>query len=211
MSDNKIIPALRFNFLTKYYDSLVALTTNESFLRGLMLSKIKMNKSDTLLDIACGTGTFLSLVSSEYKDAKFSGIDADEKILQKAIKKNKNDIIFVNAYSNSLPFNDDTFDFVCTSLFFHHINDDLKKATLSEINRVLKPTGRFLFCDWDKPQNFFENIGFFLVRMLDGFNTTRANQTGEIGKILEKQFPGITKTDSFQAPLGRISIWTTNK
>ena len=99
MSDNKIVPALRFDFLTNYDDSLVALTTNESYLRNVMLSKIEMNESQSLLDVACGTGTFLNLVSSKYEESKFIGIDADQKILKKARMKNKNNIALISYFS----------------------------------------------------------------------------------------------------------------
>lgn len=208
MSDNKIVPALRFDFLTNYDDSLVALTTNESYLRNVMLSKIEMNESQSLLDVACGTGTFLNLVSSKYEESKFIGIDADQKILKKARMKNKNNIAFINTYSNSLPFDDNAFDFVCTSLFFHHIADKIKVETLLEIKRVLKHSGQFVFCDWDRPMSFLEHIGFFVVRLLDGFKITKANQNGDIDKILKSQFPNAIKTDSFSVPLGRISVWS---
>ena len=56
--------------------------------------------------------------------------------------------------------------------------------------------------------SFLEHIGFFVVRLLDGFKITKANQNGDIDKILKSQFPNAIKTDSFSVPLGRISVWS---
>ncbi|HCI78547.1 MAG TPA: SAM-dependent methyltransferase, partial [Ktedonobacter sp.] len=47
-----------------------------------------------------------------------------------------------------LPFPDQSFDVVLTTLMMHHLPDSLKRQGLSEIVRVLKPGGRLVIADF---------------------------------------------------------------
>src|SRR5262245_6452620 len=48
----------------------------------------------------------------------------------------------------ALPYPDDHFDVVLSSLTLHHLPDDLKRRGLAEIRRVLKPAARVLAVDF---------------------------------------------------------------
>ena len=50
-----------------------------------------------------------------------------------------------------IPFPDDQFDLVLSSLMLHHLPLDLKGQGFLEIGRVLKPGGRFLAVDFSPP------------------------------------------------------------
>ncbi len=47
-----------------------------------------------------------------------------------------------------LPYPDDYFDVVLSSLMLHHLPDELKGRGLAEIRRALKPGGRFVAIDF---------------------------------------------------------------
>lgn len=63
----------------------------------------------------------------------------------------------------SLPFPDETFDAVTSSLMMHHLTERLRVKGLAEIWRVLKPGGRILVADMMRPsgssfKRFFTSV-----------------------------------------------------
>lgn len=94
----------------------------------------------TVLDVACGTGSYLLKQSESLSDRniRWFGIDRSTDMLAMASKKNiPADLI--NAGVESLPFDDGSIDFAVCNFAFHHFTD--KKGVLREIVRILKPTG----------------------------------------------------------------------
>ena len=51
-----------------------------------------------------------------------------------------------------LPFPDQTFDVVFSTLMMHHLPASLKRQGLAEIARVLKPEGRLVIADFKRKQ-----------------------------------------------------------
>ena len=49
------------------------------------------------------------------------------------------EIGFDEGTSTALPYRDESFDVVLSTLFFHHLPDDAKRTTASELLRVLRP------------------------------------------------------------------------
>ena len=65
----------------------------------------------------------------------------------------------------SLPFPEETFDVVTSSLMMHHLPQPLRVTGLAEIWRVLKPGGRILVADMMRPsasayKRFFLALAF---------------------------------------------------
>lgn len=77
-----------------------------------------------------------------------------------------------------MPFASATFDLAVSSLFFHHLSSGTKQQVMNEIRRVIRPKGRLVIADWGKPRDIFARAGFGLVRLLDGFDSTRDSVLG---------------------------------
>lgn len=92
-----------------------------------------------LLDVGCGDGLFASLAFTE---PPFAGIDPDQASLREA-RGRRAHLHIVAASATALPFPDQFFNTVVANCVIEHIAD--LDETLSEISRVLRPGGRFLF------------------------------------------------------------------
>ena len=89
MAKESYIPALRFEFLTRFYDPLVRLTTREFSFKRALLAQANLQNNQTILDLACGTGTLCIGIKRRFPGAKIFALDADKEILQLARNKDK--------------------------------------------------------------------------------------------------------------------------
>jgi len=92
-----------------------------------------------ILDVGCGDGHFASAIFAETLDA---GIDVSEKILNEARQINMYKELKITS-DNNIPYPDASFLSVFSNCVIEHIPDQEK--TLSEIARVMKPNGTFVF------------------------------------------------------------------
>ena len=65
----------------------------------------------------------------------------------KAVRK-RAEVDFRVGVVEQLPYPDNSFDMVLSSLMMHHLPADLKPKALAEIRRVLKPNGRLVIVDF---------------------------------------------------------------
>ena len=108
-----------------------------------------LKASDLVLDVGCGLGGTARYLSEHYK-CNVNGIDLTDEYISTGTKLNE----FVNLgdrvelhYGSALdlPYEDERFDIVLTQHVQMNIVD--KHRFYSEIARVLKPGGRFMFHD----------------------------------------------------------------
>ncbi|MBT5273302.1 MAG: bifunctional demethylmenaquinone methyltransferase/2-methoxy-6-polyprenyl-1,4-benzoquinol methylase UbiE [Flavobacteriales bacterium] len=114
------------------------------------------NNPKTILDIATGTGDF-AVSAAKYTDAKITGIDISQGMLnvgiEKIRKKNLNNRISLQlADSESLPFNDNTFDAITAGFGVRNF-ENLNKG-LSEMKRVLNKNGIVVILEPSTPKYF---------------------------------------------------------
>jgi SAM-dependent methyltransferase len=95
-------------------------------------------KTRSLLDIGCGTGTMLSYLS---KFGSAQGVDADEAAVSFCQLRGLQNVQQFDG--RKLPFSDGTFDLVTMFDVLEHIEDD--RSALKEVFRVLKARGLFMF------------------------------------------------------------------
>lgn len=97
-----------------------------------------------VLDIGCGSGQFIDILMQSLESFdSVTGIDVDEAALLEAGKMFQGEAFqFIMASSQSLPFEEGSFDFVSISKALHHVEN--ARQTLDEMKRVLKQGGYFL-------------------------------------------------------------------
>ena len=114
------------------------------------------NNPKIILDIATGTGDF-AVSAAKYTDAEITGIDISQGMLnvgiEKVRKKNLNNRISLQlADSESLPFNDNTFDAITAGFGVRNF-ENLNKG-LSEMKRVLNKDGIVVILEPSTPKYF---------------------------------------------------------
>lgn len=107
---------------------------------------------ERVLDVGCGTGD-LTLLAKESagSTAQVCGVDASPEMIEVACRKavrQQADVDFRVGVVEQLPYPDNSFDVVLSSLMMHHLPADLKPKALAEIRRVLKPNGRVVIVDF---------------------------------------------------------------
>ncbi|WP_336788488.1 class I SAM-dependent methyltransferase [Paenibacillus sp. MMO-177] len=216
--DNKetdFIPALRFNWLTSLYDPILRWTMRESAFKNQLIRQIQVDPGQRILDLGCGTGTLTILLKQTYPKAEVTGIDIDPKVLQIAERKAENmgmDITFNQGIAFELPYSNNSFDLIVTSLMFHHLTLENKLRTLHEIFRVLKPQGEIHIADWGKAQNGLMRVAFLPIQILDGFRTTTDNVNGLLLQLMTNAgFNETKETDRFMTIYGTLSLYRARK
>ncbi|MEK6947899.1 MAG: methyltransferase domain-containing protein [Nanoarchaeota archaeon] len=128
-----------YNIIFNSYNSL----HEEEQLKKLDLIStfLKVNKSDKLLDIGCGTG-----ISTDFFDCFSVGIDPSFNML-KLSQGNR-----INSFAENLPFKNNSFDIILALTSIHNFNNiDL---AIEEIKRVSKKDSKIVITLLKKSPKF---------------------------------------------------------
>jgi ubiquinone/menaquinone biosynthesis C-methylase UbiE len=99
----------------------------------------QLPKGAKVLDLGCGTGHFSSYIKSLGYDV--TGLDPSTKMLNYA-RENFPDIIFVEGYSNDLPFEENTFDLIISIEVLRYLDTQIVIESYKDMHRTLKPGGK---------------------------------------------------------------------
>ena len=117
------------------------------------------SRNSSLIDVASGTGDIAKLFSLRNKNSStVTCIEPNEDMF----KKGKNNLInfknikWIKSRAESLPVEDNMYDFYSISYGIRNVSDINK--TLKEAYRVLKPGGRFMCLEFSKIDNELLNF-----------------------------------------------------
>ena len=114
--------------------------------RGFIKS-LDLRNCETLLDLACGTGTLSELLLETYPIKKITGLDLSDESLhlaQEHFTTARSPVpSFVQGTADCLPFHDNRFQAVIMGNSIHNLPD--QDLLMREIGRVLSPRGIFAF------------------------------------------------------------------
>ena len=116
--------------------------------------------NSSLIDVGSGTGDIAKLFfTKSLRSGKITCIEPNKEMLKQGKMKLKDfeNIRWLNAPAENLPFGDNIFDFYSISYGIRNVKSIDK--TLKEALRVLKPGGRFMCLEFSKIDN--EILNFF--------------------------------------------------
>jgi ubiquinone/menaquinone biosynthesis C-methylase UbiE len=124
-----------------------------------LLDKLQLRGDERILDLGCGRGAVLILVAQHLTTGKAVGVDLWRTVDQsgnslEATRRNarvegvEDRVELHTADMTALPFEDNSFDVVVSSLAIHNISSrPAREKAISEAVRVLRPGGRLLIAD----------------------------------------------------------------
>ncbi|MGH9043240.1 MAG: class I SAM-dependent methyltransferase [Acidimicrobiales bacterium] len=120
-------------------------------IRQEVLALAGLEPTTTLLDVGCGTGA-LAIAAAKWigTGGAVSGIDISPRQISRARSKARRaglDIDLRRGSIDALPFSDQGFDVVTATLMLHHLGEDMQRAGVAELMRVLKPPGRIVVAE----------------------------------------------------------------
>jgi ubiquinone/menaquinone biosynthesis C-methylase UbiE len=130
-----------------------------------ILDELVLEGDETVLDMGCGRGAVLLAAAKRLPNGRAVGVDiwqadqtdnsASATLANAEIEGVKDRIELHTADMTALPFGDNTFDVIVSSLAIHNIPGRAgRRAALTEAMRVLKPGGRLAIVDlWETKQH----------------------------------------------------------
>ena len=113
-------------------------------------------EADTkFLDVASGTGRFLTFVRDNFPGASYTALELSPHYLEAVRKNNERfegvpgagPLRLVEANCETMPFADGEFDAVTNVYLFHEMPREARRNAAREFARVLKPGGKLFFVD----------------------------------------------------------------
>jgi len=208
MMSHSYIPALRFRFLTPLYDPLLRWGMREVTFKRRLIEQAKIKSGFRVLDLGCGTGTLTILVKQMHPDAEVIGIDGDPRILAIARAKaeqQKEIVTFDEGLASQLPYRDNSFDIVLSSLVIHHLTTEDKQRAFCEAFRILRPGGEMLVVDFGAPHNSLAGAISLLMRHLE---RAEDNILGKLPAMFSAAgFNQVQLVEQFMSIVGTLTLY----
>jgi ubiquinone/menaquinone biosynthesis C-methylase UbiE len=160
----QVLNVNRWNSRAKNYDKPIY--NFFRFMQKYVISLLDLEGNIKMLDIGCGTGWAVRYASQLCTgNGEFYGLDISPLMIEKAKKDSSGykNVFFFNADSETMPFENNLFDFIICTNSFHHYQNPIK--VLEEIYRVLKPNGKIFIMD--------PNADNTIIRILDNIVSRR--------------------------------------
>ncbi|MBY0497623.1 MAG: ubiquinone/menaquinone biosynthesis methyltransferase [Cyanobacteria bacterium] len=150
-----------FATIADRYDLITAVLSygQDARWKKTLVSIADIRPGERALDLAAGTGDIAFAVAA--RGAKTIGLDITHRMLQLARLRSSgasarqalkdSHVEFITGDMTSLPFRSGAFDLVTTGYGLRNVPD--LNTAIDEIARVLKPGGRLLSLDFNRPEN----------------------------------------------------------
>jgi len=209
---SEYIPALRYDWLTPLYDPLLRWVMREYTFKRRLVEQAQIKGGHRVLDLGCGTATLTILIKQAHPESEVVGLDGDLRVLEIAMAKTTKagvDITLDHGMASQLPYPDDSFDRVLSSLVLHHLTTDNKHRALREAFRVLRSGGELHVADLGKPHNSSMYLVSLVMRRLE---ETSDNIKGLLPEMFRSAgFDRVEESARYITVFGTLSLYRARK
>ena len=157
----------------------------------LLIESAGIKPGHEVLEIGSGPGHVADLLVQS--GASVAGVDFSAEMIEFA-RGRYPEIVFKQADAEQLPFEADSFDIVVANFVVHHLARP--ETVFREVNRVLKPGGRFAFAVWGAPEEQ-SSIGAF-------FGAVMAHH--DLEELPHGPLFGVTDRDVYEPLLAQAAL-----
>jgi ubiquinone/menaquinone biosynthesis C-methylase UbiE len=207
MAERKYVPAASLDILLPVYDPIMRLFGFTRALRPLV-DQAELLPHHTVLDIGCGTGALDLLIKDVHPEVTVTGIDPDPRALTRAGLKARRasvTIRFDRGFADALPYPDQAFDRVFSSMMLHHVPRAEKDGVLKEARRVLTPGGRLELLD------FAGGTHSFLAHVLHGHTASEAANARLLDRMQQAGFATFRRIATRSTPFGALAYYQARR
>lgn len=206
------IPALHYHWLTRWYDPVMRTIFPETRITDMLIRQANIQSGERVLDVGCGTGTHTIRVKRAQPEAIVHGVDIDPEVLklaQRKIEQSHIELLLKQASATALPYPDNHFDHIISSLLLHHLKLVFKQKMLEEAFRVLKPGGRLHLIDFGEPHDMSMWVISLIVRW---FEEIHSHIHGCLPKLIQEAGLNLMPMSlHFRTLGGTITLWHAYK
>ncbi|APD06127.1 phosphatidylethanolamine N-methyltransferase [Flavobacteriaceae bacterium UJ101] len=168
---------IRYTFYQPFYDIMTGIFKSY---RKKSINQLALNSNDKILILGAGTGLDLPFLKNQ---KNITAIDITPSMLKKLDKRGKKYQLNVDSHvmdGQNLAFENNTFDCVILHLVIAVIPDPVK--TIQEVERVLKPNGKYTILDKFISKNSHPSFIRKLLNPITNFLFSNINR--DIHKII---------------------------
>jgi demethylmenaquinone methyltransferase/2-methoxy-6-polyprenyl-1,4-benzoquinol methylase len=125
--------------------------------RSFLVSRIGARPEQTVLDVACGTGSVAIELGRRY-GCRIVGVDQSAEMLETARRRVGERVELREARAEALPFKDASFDGLTFTYLLRYVDDPA--ATMRELARVVRPGARVAMLEFSVPGNPLARISW---------------------------------------------------
>ncbi len=185
----------------------------EAAFRRLTMVHLAPQTGERILDVGCGTGSLtLRIADAVGPTGLVTGIDAAPRMIEIAENKARqqgNTARFAAVAAENPGMADGSFDAVVSSMFTHHVDHRLKQLVFAQMYRLLRPGGRLVTADIDRPSTRWAWLSGWASRWLLLQPELEDNLRGYLPQLLIEA--GFADTRRVAHVHGMISLFVSHK
>jgi demethylmenaquinone methyltransferase/2-methoxy-6-polyprenyl-1,4-benzoquinol methylase len=159
--------------------------------RRFLVSRIDAAPSDTVLDVATGTGAVARELLAR-KQCNVVGLDQSPEMLAEARRRLPSSVTLMEGRAEQLPFPDAAFDALTFTYLLRYVEDPA--AVLGELARVVRPGGTIAGLEFAVPHGVWRPLWELYVRVgLPGAGRVLSPGWAEVGGFLGPSIRGFYK------------------
>ena len=196
-------------FIAKIYDPIFYLALKP--IRIAVMNELLKYKEKIILDLCCGTGNQIKLLS-KHGFRNLSCLDISDSMLEIAKRGNSSIKIYKEDATNT-NFDDVSFDVVILSFAIHEKDRNTQQALMNEAYRIIKKDGFMLVVDYvfDNKTTKFGKILIRLIERIAGGehdrNFKNYIQNKGLSSLIEKDQFKLVKCNRISSGAVTISIY----